>query len=158
MRTKQEIIDTLIDSRKAVDEFEATGVDSPELHIHKGWVEALEYVLNGDVAPEPDEGELNAMHAVADLFKRSNYPKNLNGIFGYATPIQKLQINRYDDPQDSDSGYAEVEGWEVDIHFGHQDDVHNDTYTVRIYIAQIDIDEWLAGDHSGHPRFQDDEV
>lgn len=153
MKTEKQIRTQLKDSKQAVKEFEKTGEDSPDLHIHEGWVEALEFVLK-PVKPKLTEqvklaklgitpAIMIAMENIGRHYLYSNFYKNTNGIFSIVKPLKRITFDKYDNVNDPASGYYEAKGWKLKVKFGKQDDTANEVYTAVVYVAENDITEYL---------------
>lgn len=151
MKTKEEIKEALKDARKAVRQFEKLDVEQDDLYIYQGWVEALEFVLKDKVKMELPETPIEvdpkiqeALRAIAQYYLYKNFWKGTNGIFCQATVVDEGTFDFWDDVMDHNSGFAQLEGWEVKIHFGQQDDTANETYTAYVQVAKQDVEAWLA--------------
>ena len=137
MKSEKQIKEALKDCRNAVQEFEDTK-NYDNAMIHKGWVEALEYVLLDNLFVISDK-EQSALNIIADAFLYDNFYRGNNGLFSYAEVIEWEQ----------DENEADV--LMVDIHFGQQDDCHNETFTSTISVLKDDLAGWINKKDSSRP-------
>ena len=151
MRTnKIKIQECLDDCKVGMEE-----CDPPDSDVYRGWVEALEYILNGkeeDDYPNVTEDEQRLFNVFGYNYLQDNYYKGDNGLYSTAKAIEMVDsIEGYSSlmdgwvPHDTFLSYTEDEEpvWIVDIEFGRQDDCYNETHGFTIGVFKAYVDEWL---------------
>lgn len=139
MKKREEVLEALKENRKLHEEFESHGEELPDEYIYQGWVEALEFVLDGNEEPEPetfkpDELLVKAFDLISVAYLQGNFYPGSNGIFSHVEE-DTIEEDYHMDSEDSN-------GWSGWIKFGQQDETSNESYDVHVFISESDFELW----------------